>query len=126
MEDPQIFRQLLHPQPPAGTYIHSFHEKINTFITNSNFFFSAGLLVRPLKNPALEMRNRPLALQLQQHRQPRNFVLLLKNLQIWNYKAKLYQDLSRILQIAIPLIGMYFLQSTSPIYAKYLALKVFF
>ena len=102
MEDPQIFRQLLHPHPPAG------------------------LLVRPLKNPALEMRNRPLALQLQQHRQPRNFVLLLKNLQIWNYKAKLYQDLSRILQIAIPLIGMYFLQSTSPIYAKYLALKVFF
>ena len=96
MEDPQIFRQLLHPHPPAG------------------------LLVRPLKNPALEMRNRPLALQLQQHRQPRNFVLLLKNLQIWNYKAKLYQDLSRILQIAIPLIGMYFLQSTSPIYAKYL------
>ena len=38
MEDPQIFRQLLHPQPPAGTYIHSFHEKINTFITNSKLF----------------------------------------------------------------------------------------
>ena len=38
MEDLQIFRQLLHPQPPAGTYIHSFHEKINTFITNSKLF----------------------------------------------------------------------------------------
>ena len=81
MEDPQIFQQLLHPQPPAGTLIsrkkHYFYFILNLFI------FSVGLLVRPLKNPALEMRNRPLALQLlplqqqqQQHRQPRNFALL--------------------------------------------------
>ena len=127
MEDLQIFRQLLHPQPPAGTYIHSFHEKINTFITNSKFFFFSGRSPSPASKKSSTGNAKPSpSSSTTTTPTTKKLCITIKKSPNLELQSKTLSGFKQDSSDSDSSDRYVLLQSTSPIYAKYLALKVFF